>query len=113
MTLLIKVYNITLYVIVLQKDMIKSFSDDKTEKLYVTGKSKKFPVAVCKIGIRKLDYLNAGKTLEDLKSPPGNRLEALRGVYQGKYSIRINDQYRMVFKIIGSDAYEVEITDYH
>jgi proteic killer suppression protein len=51
--------------------------------------------------------------LEDLKSPPGNRLEALRGVYQGKYSIRINDQYRIVFKFIGSDAYEVEITDYH
>lgn len=51
--------------------MIKSFTDKDTESLYLTGKNKKFPIAVCKIGIRKLDYLNAAKTLEDLKSPPG------------------------------------------
>ena len=63
--------------------------------------------------MRKLDYLNAAKRLEDLRLPPGNRLEALRGKYEGKYSIRINDQYRIVFRFVESDAYEVEITDYH
>jgi proteic killer suppression protein len=63
--------------------------------------------------LRKLDYLNAAKRLEDLRGPPGNRLEAWRGRYEGKYSIRINDQYRIVFRFVESDAYEVEITDYH
>ncbi|MBE0427977.1 MAG: type II toxin-antitoxin system RelE/ParE family toxin [Nitrospirae bacterium] len=93
--------------------MIKSFSDRDTEVLYLTGKSKKFPIAVCKIGIRKLDYLNAARTLKDLIVPPGNRIEALKGKYEGKYSIRINDQYRIVFKWHDPDAFEVEITDYH
>lgn len=93
--------------------MIKLFADKETAHLYLTGKSKKFPAAVCKIGIRKLDYLNAAKRLADLKAPPGNRLEALKGNYAGKYSIRINDQYRIVFRFIDSDAYDVEITDYH
>lgn len=65
------------------------------------------------MGLRKLDYLNAAKRLEDLRGPPGNRLEAWRGRYEGKYSIRINDQYRIVFRFVESDAYEVEITDYH
>ena len=93
--------------------MIKSFRDKETERLYVTGKSRKFPEAVCTIGVRKLDYLNAAKKLEDLKAPPGNRLEALKGDYKGKHSIRINDQYRVVFRFVDSDAYEIEITDYH
>jgi len=93
--------------------MIKSFANRETKKLYITGKSKKFSEAVCNIGLLKLDYLNAVKRLEDLKLPPGNRLEGLRGKYEGKYSIRINNQYRIVFRFIESDAYEVEITDYH
>jgi proteic killer suppression protein len=93
--------------------MIRSFSDSETEQLYTTGKSKKFPLGVCKVAIRKLDYLNASKKLDDLKMPPANRLEALKGKYKGKYSIRINDQYRIVFKWQVPDAYEVEITDYH
>jgi toxin HigB-1 len=93
--------------------MIKSFKDKETENLYATGKSRKFPDAVCYAGLRKLDYLNAAKKLDDLKAPPGNRLEALKGDYKGKHSIRINDQYRIVFKFIGSDACDVEITDYH
>jgi proteic killer suppression protein len=93
--------------------MIKSFANKETEKLYLTGKRKKFTKVVCNIGLRKLDYLNAAKRLEDLRLPPGNRLEALRGKYEGKYSIRINDQYRIVFRFVESDAYEVEITDYH
>jgi proteic killer suppression protein len=93
--------------------MIKSFVNKETEKLYLTGKSKKFTEAVCNIGLRKLDYLNAAKRLEDLRLPPGNKLEALRGKYERKYSIRINDQHRIVFRLVESDAYEVEITDYH
>lgn len=93
--------------------MIKSFKDKDIEKLYVTGKSRKFVPSVCKIGLRKLDYLNAAHTLNDLKVPPGNKLEALKGSYEGKHSIRINDQYRIVFRFEGSHAYDVEITDYH
>jgi len=93
--------------------MIKSFTNKETQKLYLTGKSKKFTEAVRHMGLRKLDYLNAAKRLEDLRCPPGNRLEALRGRYEGKYSLRINDQYRIVFRFVESDAYEVEITDYH
>ena len=93
--------------------MIKSFTNKETQKLYLTGKSKKFSEAVCNIGLLKLDYLNAAKRLEDLRLPPGNRLEVLRGRCEGKYSIRINDQYRIVFRFVESDAYEVEITDYH
>lgn len=93
--------------------MIKSFTDKETEQLYITNKSKKFPIAVCKIGIRKLDYLNAAVKLEDIRTPPGNRLEALAGKYKGKHSIRINDQYRVVFRFAEQDAHDVEITDYH
>jgi toxin HigB-1 len=65
------------------------------------------------VGLRKLDYLNAANRLDDLKAPPGNRLEALKGDYKGRHSIRINNQYRIVFKFIDSDAFDVEITDYH
>ena len=93
--------------------MIKSFADRETANLYSTGKSRKFSPAVCKTGIRKLDYLNAATGLKDLKIPPGNRLEQLKGKYAGKYSIRINDQYRIVFRFVDSDAYDVAIVDYH
>ncbi len=60
-----------------------------------------------------MDYLNAAAALKDLKTPPGNRLEQLKGRYQGKYSIRINDQYRIVFRFVNCDAYDVGIIDYH
>lgn len=93
--------------------MIISFGDKETENLYITGKSRKFPLSVCIAGLRKLDYRNAAARLEDLRVPSGNRLEALKGKYKGKYSIRINDQYRIVFGFVDSDAYDVEITDYH
>jgi proteic killer suppression protein len=93
--------------------MIKSFRDRETEMVCVTGRSRKFPAAVCRVGARKLDYLNAAVSLADLKAPPGNRLEALKGKYRGKHSIRINDQYRIVFRFVDADAHDVEITDYH
>lgn len=93
--------------------MIINFADKETEKLFIAGKSKKIPSTLIKIILRKLDYLNRAKTLQDLESPPGNRLEALKGNFKGKHSIRINDQYRVVFKFQNGDASEVEITDYH
>ncbi len=93
--------------------MIQTFADKETEKLFVTGKSKKYPAAVCNIGSRKLDYLNAAINIDDLRVPPGNRLESLKGKYKGKFSIRINDQYRIMFRFVDSDAYDVEIIDYH
>ncbi|MBI5344749.1 MAG: type II toxin-antitoxin system RelE/ParE family toxin [Deltaproteobacteria bacterium] len=93
--------------------MIKTFADRETANLYLTGKSKKFSSDICKIGVRKLDYLNAASALKDLRIPPGNRLEQLKGKYEGKFSIRINNQYRIIFGYVDSDAYDVEITDYH
>jgi proteic killer suppression protein len=72
--------------------MIKSFADKETEELYITGKSRKIPRAVCHIGVRKLDYLNASTRLNDLKSPPGNRLEQLKGDRKGYYGIRVNER---------------------
>ena len=93
--------------------MIKSFADKETEKLYLTGKGIRLPKAVRGTGVRKLDYLNAAVSVKDLRVPPGNRLEALKGDMKGKYSIRVNDQYRLVFEFRDGDAYDVEITDYH
>lgn len=93
--------------------VIRSFKDRDTQNLFENARSRKFPKAVCKIGIRKLDYLNATVKLEDLKASPANRLKELTGKDKGKYSIRINDQYRLVFKFKEGDAFEVEITDYH
>lgn len=93
--------------------MIISFGDKDTEKLFVTGKSKKVPSTIIKAALRKLDYLNRAKTLQDLEAPPGNRLEALKGAMKGKHSIRINDQFRIVFMFESGEASEVEVTDYH
>jgi toxin HigB-1 len=93
--------------------MIKSFNDRKTELLYVTGKSSFFSSTMIKVALRKLDYLNAAGNINDLRIPPGNRLEKLKSDLEGKYSIRINDQFRIVFIFEQSNAYEVEIIDYH
>ncbi len=93
--------------------MIAGFADKDTEKLYITGKSKRFPSTITKAALRKLDYLNRAKTLQDLEAPPGNRLEALKGDLKGKHSIRINDQFRIVFKFSGGEASDVEVMDYH
>jgi proteic killer suppression protein len=93
--------------------MIKSFADKETEYLYVSGKSRKIPATIHKTALRKLDYLNAAHLLEDLRVPPGNMLEALSGNLAGKYSIRINKQYRIVFSFENGNGYDVEIVDYH
>jgi proteic killer suppression protein len=93
--------------------MIVSFGDKDTEKLFITGKSRRLPSTITKVALRKLDYLNRAKTLQDLEVPPGNRLEALKGALKGKYSIRINDQFRVVFGFSSGEASEVKVTDYH
>ena len=93
--------------------MIKYFKDKETEKLFLTGKSSKFPPSIIKISLRKLDYLNSAVSINDLKVPPGNRLEALKGNFKGKFSIRINDQFRIIFGFGKSNAYDVGIIDYH
>lgn len=96
--------------------MIESFGDRATEDLYhgnATGRVKRFPADIIPAALRKLDMLNAAHVLEDLKVPPGNRLEALRGKRSGYFSIRVNAQWRIVFKWSGGGAFEVSLVDYH
>ena len=97
--------------------MIASFADPGTEDVYC-GVASRHARARCPIGLwgiarRKLDQLHRSRSLADLRIPPGNRLEALRGDREGQMSIRVNVQYRLCFRWESSDAYEVEITDYH
>ena len=93
--------------------MIESFGDKETEKFYLTGKSKKVPSEIHKAALQKLDYLNAAYSIDDLKVPPGNRLEALTGKREGYWSIRINRQFRIVFRFTKGNAHDVAIVDYH
>jgi len=93
--------------------MIKSFRCKETEKLFLRWQSIRFPPNVQRTALRKLLVLDAAEKLEDLRMPPGNRLEKLTGNRQGQYSIRINDQWRICFRWSEGDAYEVEIVDYH
>lgn len=96
--------------------MIRTFRDLATEDLYhgrETNRTRRLPIVVRKIGPRKLDMLAAAQELIDLRVPPGNRLEPLHGDREGFYSIRINDQWRIVFRWLNGGAEEVEIEDYH
>ena len=92
--------------------MIKSFRCKDTEKLF-QRLSSKVPMEIRRNALRKLLLLDAAERLEDLRVPPGNRLEKLSGDRQGQHSIRINDQWRICFRWHQADAYDVEITDYH
>jgi len=93
--------------------VIKTFADKHTCEIYITGRSKRFPPDLFRRAIRRLEYINLATCLDDLKEPPSNRLHALKGSRKGQYSISINDQWRICFRFIDGDAYEVEITDYH
>ena len=93
--------------------MIQTFRDKETERLFNREPVKRFPPAVRRPALRKLLLLDAAESLKDLRVPPGNRLEKLHGDREGHHSIRINDQWRIVFRWEASDAFEVEITDYH
>ena len=92
--------------------MIRSFRDAKTEKLFSDQDVPKFR-SIERAARRKLLYLHRARNIEDLRVPPGNRLEALKGDRRGQYSIRINDQWRICFFWKDGDALDVEITDYH
>ena len=96
--------------------MIASFGNRATEDLYHGRKSKAFrrlPAGIVPVALRKLDMISAAQALQDLMSPPGNRLEALRGELSGHHSIRINDQWRIVFRWSAGEAHAVRIVDYH
>jgi proteic killer suppression protein len=93
------------------KAVIRSFANKQTAEIWRTGKTRGAPPA--SVTRRKLGMLDGAAALDDLKVPPGNRLEKLHGDRQGQYSIRIKDQYRICFVWRGRDAFEVEITDYH
>ena len=96
--------------------MIANFKDDATRDIYDganTKAARSIPMQVWSVAQRKLDSLNAAQDLKDLASPPGNRLESLKGKWAGEYSIRVNDQYRIVFGFSAGRATDVRITDYH
>ncbi len=93
--------------------MIKSFGDKETEKVWNGEFSKKLPNEIQKIGRRKLRMINNSQDIKDLMIPPSNKLEKLKGKLKDYYSIRINKQWRIIFKWNEPNAYEVEIIDYH
>lgn len=92
--------------------MIKSFRCDDTRTLFETGRSRRF-ASIATVATRKLAMLDAAASLEFLRSPPGNRLEALKGDRKGQYSIRVNDQFRLCFRWTDEGPADVEIVDYH
>jgi Plasmid maintenance system killer protein len=93
--------------------MIKSFRGKETEKIFNRQFSGKLQQNIQRVARKKLVILDAAPELTDLRIPPGNQLEALKGTRKGQYSIRINGQWRICFKWSDGDAYDVEITDYH
>ncbi len=93
--------------------MIKSFRSRETEKIWNGIRSKRLPQSIQQIARRKLRMLNNARSINDLRVPPANRLEMLRGNRKGQHSIRINDQWRICFVWMDGDAVNVEIVDYH
>ncbi|MBX3054961.1 MAG: type II toxin-antitoxin system RelE/ParE family toxin [Anaerolineae bacterium] len=93
--------------------MIRGFKDREAEKVFNGRFSKKLPHDIQRIAERKLIMLHHSSSLDDLRVPPANRLEALKGNRTGQYSIRINDQWRICFEWRDDGVYEVEIVDYH
>ena len=93
--------------------MIRSFADRDTERLFGREPVRRFPTSLQRAMLRKLVLMDAADALQDLLSPPGNRLEKLRGDRVGQHSIRVNDQWRICFRWRGGDAYDVEMVDYH
>jgi proteic killer suppression protein len=93
--------------------MIKTFADKRTQDLYVIGSAKRFPSDVAGRAARNLEYVDLAARLDDLKVPPGNHLHALDKDRKGQHSISINDQWRICFRFVDGDAYDVEVCDYH
>ena len=93
--------------------MIRTFKDEETRKIYQRQRSRKLPVDIQQVALRKLRMVNNAISINDLRVPPANHLEKLKGDRAGQWSIRINEQWRVCFQWKESDAYDVEITDYH
>ncbi|TKS53237.1 type II toxin-antitoxin system RelE/ParE family toxin [Luteimonas yindakuii] len=93
--------------------MIRSFADREAEKIWRGERSRRLPMDIQQTARRKLRMLNAAAVLDDLRIPPANRLEALKGERKGQYSIRINDQWRICFRWTEGGASDVQIVDYH
>ena len=92
--------------------MIRSFANKETEQVFHHRHSRRY-AAIERVALRKLRQIHGVSTVEELYQPPGNMLERLKGDRQGQWSLRINDQYRICFRWSDSDAFEVEIADYH
>ncbi len=93
--------------------MIQSFACAETERLFRDEPARRFPPQIHRSARRKLLLLHQARNLNDLRSPYGNHLEALKGNREGQHSIRVNDQWRLCFRWHDGDAYDVEIADYH
>ncbi len=101
--------HVTVYTI----PVIKTFASKETQLLFIKGKSKRLPPDLVKRAVRRLEYIHYANSLNDLRVPPSNRLHALKGDRKGQHSISVNEQWRICFRFIDGDAYDVEITDYH
>jgi toxin HigB-1 len=93
--------------------VIKSFADKRTQELFVTGRAYRFPSDVARRAARKLEYVDLATNLDDLRVPRGNRLHALKGDRHGHHAIAVNAQWRICFRFVDGDAYDVEVCDYH
>jgi len=93
--------------------MIKSFACEETAAIWSAEGSRRLPAQIQQRALNKLALLNRANRLDDLRVPPGNRLEALKGDRKGQHSLRINDQWRICFRWSGNDALDVAISDYH
>jgi proteic killer suppression protein len=99
--------------IVYNSVVIENFADTETERLFTTGKSRRLPPDILRRAAMRLTQLDAAVEVEDLRQPPSNRLESLSGDMAGKWSIRINDRWRVCFRFERGNAQDVEIIDYH
>lgn len=93
--------------------MIKTFADRHTQELFASSRSRRLPPNIVRRARRKLEYIDLAARLDDLQVPPGNRLHKLGGERKGQHVIAINDQWRIRFRFVDGDAYDVEVTDYH
>lgn len=93
--------------------MIRTFADRRTRDLFTMGTAKRFPPDVAGRAARKLEYVDLATSLDDLRVPPGNRLHALKDDRDGQHAIAVNDQWRICFRFVDGDAYDVEVCDYH
>jgi proteic killer suppression protein len=93
--------------------MIRSFADRESERFFTTGLSRRLPPEIHRRAAMRLTQLDSATRIDDLRFPQSNQLEALRGDRKGRWSIRINEQWRVCFQFEAGNAYEVEIVDYH